>query len=173
MAFSPDGQWLASGGHDTTVKLWDVATGRPTRTLEGHESLVVDLAFSPDGTRLASSSYDKTVRLWDVATGRLISSIALRKLAAHARVQPRRHPARDRRAGTGRSSCGTPVTGEFIRSVRGQYGSGGRPGLHPGREAARLDQHGWNGEALGRRDRPGSPGASRSHQRGLQPGLHP
>ena len=77
VAFSPDGKTLASGSFDSTVKLWDVATGTEMRTLQGSSAYnspplggyVFSVAFSPDGLTLASGGNDKIVRLWDVATG--------------------------------------------------------------------------------------------------------
>ena len=56
MAFSPDGQRLASASGDGTVKVWDAGTGQETLTLKGHTELVASVAFSPDGRRLASAS---------------------------------------------------------------------------------------------------------------------
>ena len=69
MAFSPDGQRLASASGDETVKVWDAATGQETLTLKGHTGAVKSVAFSPDGKRLASASCDQTVKVWDAATG--------------------------------------------------------------------------------------------------------
>ncbi|HEV8062849.1 MAG TPA: protein kinase [Gemmataceae bacterium] len=69
VAFSPDGIRVASASWDSTVKLWDAASGQELRTLKGHSAFVKSVAFSLDGTRLASASDDKTVKLWDAASG--------------------------------------------------------------------------------------------------------
>ncbi|WP_437682868.1 pentapeptide repeat-containing protein [Sorangium sp. So ce131] len=68
IAFSRDGDTLASGSEDFTVRLWDVATGNVLCVLKGHTSYVTSVAFSRDGEMLASGSSDATVRLWQVAT---------------------------------------------------------------------------------------------------------
>jgi WD40 repeat protein len=75
VAFRPDGKILASGSHDNTIKLWNVATGREIATLTRHSESVNSVAFSPDGKTLASGSLDKTIKLWDVATRREIATL--------------------------------------------------------------------------------------------------
>ncbi len=67
VVFSPDGTTLASGSHDSTVVLWDVASGQENATLQGHTGSVRSVVFSPDGTILASGSSDHTVLLWDMS----------------------------------------------------------------------------------------------------------
>jgi WD40 repeat protein len=66
VAYSPKGRWVASGGEDNTVKLWDAETGEPVRTFRGHTGVVTRVAFRRDGKRLASASFDKTVKIWDL-----------------------------------------------------------------------------------------------------------
>jgi len=70
VAFSLDGQRLASGSEDQTVKIWDSVTGKELFSLKGHDGPVTSVAFSPDGQRLASASSDRMVKIWDSATGK-------------------------------------------------------------------------------------------------------
>ena len=64
--FSPDGELLASGSYDDSVKLWRVSDGKLVATLNGHSDQVFRVAFSPDGKQLASCSGDSTAVIWDL-----------------------------------------------------------------------------------------------------------
>ncbi|MBP87596.1 MAG: hypothetical protein CMJ64_12870 [Planctomycetaceae bacterium] len=71
VAVSLDRKTLAVGA-DSEVKLWDLASGKLVRTLQGHEAAVTSLRFAADGSRLFSSSLDKTVRVWSLESGELV-----------------------------------------------------------------------------------------------------
>ncbi len=65
VAFSPDGQTIATASGDYTVQLWH-QDGQELRTLVGHEDKVYSVSFSPDGQTIATASADKTVKLWNL-----------------------------------------------------------------------------------------------------------
>ncbi len=75
VAFSPDGRTLVSGSSDTTIKIWNLATGQEIRTLNGHSSWVNSVAFSPDGKTLASGSSDDTIKIWNLVIGQEIRTL--------------------------------------------------------------------------------------------------
>jgi WD40 repeat protein len=75
IAFSPDGEVLATGGYDSQVRLWRVADGQSLGVLRGHDGRVDAVAFSGN-TRLASAGADGRVCLWDVPSGKLARTIA-------------------------------------------------------------------------------------------------
>jgi WD40 repeat protein/serine/threonine protein kinase len=72
VAFSPDGERLATGGEKSLVNIWDVKTGMGLQTLPGHNGFVYTVAFSHDGRWIASGSEDSTVKIWDGRSGELV-----------------------------------------------------------------------------------------------------
>jgi WD40 repeat protein len=74
-AFSPDGDLVAAGTQDCTVRVWDAVTGRELSALIGHDAPVNGIAFLPGG-RLVTASADGTARIWDTATGTAIATLA-------------------------------------------------------------------------------------------------
>jgi len=74
VAFSPDGRYALSGSMDTTMRLWEVDTGREVRSFSGHIHGIYSVAFSPDGRYVLSGSGDGALKLWDVNTGREVRS---------------------------------------------------------------------------------------------------
>src|SRR5579863_607065 len=69
LAFSPDGERLASASHDATLRIWDVKTGKTLQILKGHTEPVHGVAWKPDGKQVVSGSLDKTARIWNLDTG--------------------------------------------------------------------------------------------------------
>ncbi len=71
VAINLDGQTIASGSADKTVKLWNLKTGELLRTIKENSSAVLSVAFSPDGQTLAAALWEGKIKLWDVCRGTL------------------------------------------------------------------------------------------------------
>ncbi|KAG0277544.1 hypothetical protein BGZ96_002824, partial [Linnemannia gamsii] len=71
LAYSPDGQRIASGSRDRTVRLWNTCSGASGLVLSGHSDTVETVAFSPCGLQVVSGSSDGTIQVSNVDTGEL------------------------------------------------------------------------------------------------------
>ena len=146
------------------MKVWDAGTGQETLTLKGHTGYVWSVAFSPDGNRIASASEDATVKVWDAGTGQ--ESLTLKGHTGHVwsvAFSP------DGRGSPPRSDDETvkvwdAATGQETLTLKGHTGRCLERGVQPRRPTDRLRQYGWDGEGLGRRDRPGNPHPQGAHR---------
>ncbi len=76
-ALSPDGDRVAIGSEDGSIRLWQVSTGQPLLTIQAQDTFIFTLRFSPDGKTLVSGSLDCTLKVWDVTTGQCLQSWTL------------------------------------------------------------------------------------------------
>jgi WD40 repeat protein len=65
--YAPDGKWLATGGMDFRLMLWDPANGELLVAIRAHDDELTSLAVTADGKKLLSGSKDGLVKVWDVA----------------------------------------------------------------------------------------------------------
>ncbi|XP_048508800.1 notchless protein homolog 1 [Athalia rosae] len=72
VAFSPNGQHLASGSGDTTVRFWDIHTQTPHFTCESHKHWVLCIAWAPCGNKLVSACKNGSIVLWDPESGKQV-----------------------------------------------------------------------------------------------------
>jgi WD40 repeat protein len=75
VAFSPNGNKLASAGMDSSIKVLDTETGVEILTMRGHASRVSDICFTRDGTKIISGSADGTIKIWNSKTGEQLKTI--------------------------------------------------------------------------------------------------
>ena len=85
--FSPDGQFIISGGSDGDVRIWEAATGREIRVLERPQRPCIwfSAPFSRDGSRIVTGSADRTVRVWDTQkTGKELAILRGHEKSEHS-----------------------------------------------------------------------------------------
>lgn len=69
LAWALDGKQVASGGHDTTVQIWNPVTAKRILIYRGHSASINALAWSPTGNRIASTGTDLQVQIWLASSG--------------------------------------------------------------------------------------------------------
>ena len=70
VAFSPDGKLIATGSQDTSIRLWNAASGYEVAILRGHGGYVDAVAFSPNGSNIVSWARDGQLILWDISAAK-------------------------------------------------------------------------------------------------------
>jgi WD40 repeat protein len=76
MAITPDGKWLATGGDDHRIKIWQINDSgnlaRCEHILTGSSGPIESITFSPEDNQIATTGDDSIIRLWSVNSGELL-----------------------------------------------------------------------------------------------------
>lgn len=75
LAYSPNGEAIACGHDDNTIRLYDIVTKTEIAVLKGHQERINTITYSPDSSILVSGSADNTIRFWDVNTKKELSKL--------------------------------------------------------------------------------------------------
>ena len=76
IAFSPDGQLLATGDASGEIRLWQIANHKLLLICKGHAGWIHSISFSPDSKLLSSGSSDQTIKLWNVSDGKCLKTFS-------------------------------------------------------------------------------------------------
>jgi len=88
--FSPDGNYFASGGYGTSIKIWDLSSPGEKLALTAHDGKRVgDVAYSPDGSLLLTeSSWTNSLSIWDSSNGKELKSIPVSGICCSVEFNP-------------------------------------------------------------------------------------
>jgi WD40 repeat protein len=83
IAVSPDDKWIATGGNDELLKIWNARDGKLVHSLVGHKTRVYSVLFARDSRTLYSGDLRGGVKQWDVSSGKLIGDFPANELHSY------------------------------------------------------------------------------------------